>query len=122
MSAFKDMVAEDIHGIFLNDDEFAERRTIKYDGEVYQDIPIVLTGLKEKDRQPKVDDHAPGLYLVSSILHCSLDDLNGNQPEQGAKIWINDEEGGGGFFRRYYIASSDCEMGMVRCGLEAIDE
>lgn len=122
MSGFRDMVASDIHGVFLELDEFAERRTIQYDGAAYQDIPIVLSGLKEKDRRQLVSDHVQGLYLVSSVLHCAISDLGGKQPEKGQRIKINDEEGGGGFFREFYVASSVCEMGMLRVELEAIDE
>lgn len=33
--SFKDMVAEDNRNVFLNLDEFAERRTIIYDGVTY---------------------------------------------------------------------------------------
>lgn len=121
MSGFKDMVAEDVHSVFLNLDEFAERRTVRYDGEEYLDIPVVLSGLKEQDRRQLQSDHLQGLYLVSSVLHCALSDLGGNQPEKGTRIKINDQEGGG-FFREFYVASSVCEMGMLRVELEAIDE
>ncbi len=120
--SFKDMVAEDVHSVFLNLDEYAERRTIQYDGAVYQDIPIVMSGLKEQDRRQLTSDHVQGLFLVSSVLHCALSDLDGHQPEKGQRIRINDEEGGGGFFREFYVASSVCEMGMLRVELEAIDE
>ena len=122
MSSFKDMVAEDVHSVFLNLDEFAERRTVRYDGDEYLDIQVVLSGLKEQDRRQLQSDHLQGLYLVSSVLHCALSDLGGNQPEKGARIKINDQEGGGGFFREFYVASSVCEMGMLRVELEAIDE
>lgn len=120
--SFKDMVASDIHGVFLNLEEFAEKRTIIYDGVTYQDIPIVLSGLKEKDRRQLTSDHAQGLYLTTSVLHCALSDLNGNQPEKGSRIKINDAEGGGGFFREFYIVSSVVEMGMVRAELGGYDE
>lgn len=116
------MLAADIHNVFLNTEEFADKRTIRYDGEEYQDIPIVLSGLKEKDRRQLVSDHVQGLYLVSAVLHCALEDLGGKQPEKGQRIRINDEEGGGGFFREFYVASSVCELGMLRVELEAIDE
>lgn len=122
MSGFKDMVAADNQSVFLNLSEFAEKRTIKYDGEVYEDIPIVLTGMKEKDRRQLMRDHAQGLYLVSSVLHCAMSDLGGKQPEKGTRIKINDREGGGGFFREFYVAASVCEIGMLRIELEAIDE
>lgn len=120
--SFKDMVADDIHGVFLNLAEYGEKRTIKCDGEVYKDIPIVMSGLKEKDRNQTVRDHAQGLYLVTSVLHCSIDDLGGRQPERGQRIKINDCEGGEGFFAEFYVAQSDCELGMLRVELEAIDE
>jgi len=120
--SFKDMVKSDIRNVFLNLDEFAEKRTVQYDGNTYTDIPIVLTGLKQKDRGASVSDHAQGLYRVTSVLHCSIDDVGGTQPEQGTRIEINDEEGGGGFFRKFYVASSTIELGMIRAELEAIDE
>ena len=120
--SFKDSVAFDNHNVFLNIDEFAEFRTVIYDGHTYEDIPIVLSGLKEKDRRALVNDHAQGLYQVTSVLHCALSDLDGNKPEKGQRIKINDEEGGGGFFYEFYVASSVCEMGMLRVELEAIDE
>ena len=122
MSNFKEMVAVDNHNVFLNLNEFADRRTVCYDKITYQDIPVVLTGLKEQDRRQLVSDHAQGLYLVTSVLHCALSDLGGNQPEKGMRIKINDQEGGGGFFQEFYVASSVCEMGMLRVELEAIDE
>lgn len=120
--SFKDMVFADNKRLFLNLDEYADKRTVVYDGETYEDIPVVLSGLKEKDRKQLVNDHAQGLYLVSSVLHCSIDDLGGNQPEKGQRIKINDTEGGGVFFREFYVASSVCELGMLRVELEAIDE
>lgn len=120
--SFKDMVAADNAAVFMNLGEFADKRTVRYDGEEYLDIPIVLSGLKEKDRRQLTSDHAQGLFLVHSVLHCREDDLGGKQPEKGQPIFINDREGGGGFFRRFYVASSVCEMGMLRVELEAVDE
>lgn len=122
MSSFKDMVASDSHNVFLNLNEFADRRTVEYDGESYVDIPVIMSGLKEKDRRQLVSDHVQGLYLVSSVLHCALSDLGGNQPEKGSRIRINDTEGGGGFFKEFYVASSVCELGMLRVELEAVNE
>lgn len=122
--SFKDTVAADNMAVFLNDTEFADRRTVIYDGESYADIPIVLSGTKEKDRSVSAGsgDHGQGLYSATAVLHCALSSLEGNQPEQGMRIRINDEEGDEGFFREYYVVSSDCEMGMLKIGLEAIDE
>ncbi len=122
MKTFKQIVQQDMHDVFLNLDEFADKRTVIYNGDTYLDIPIVLEGPEETDRRQLVSDHVQGLFLVSTVLHCSMDDLGGKQPEKGQRIKINDEEGGFGFFREFYVASSICEMGMLRVELEAIDE
>lgn len=123
MSGFKDMVAADNQSVFMNDGEFADRRTVRYDGRDYADIPIVLTGVKQRERTVTVSsgDHGQGLYMASAVLHCTLSDLGGNQPEKGTRIQISDKEDGS-FFREFYVAASDCEMGMLRMELEAIDE
>ena len=122
MSGFKDMIAADNQKVFLNVGEFAERRTVEYDGDAYQGIPVILSGLKEKDRRQLQSDHVQGLYLVSTVMHCALSDLGGKQPEKGARININDEDGSDGLFREFYVASSVCEQGMLRVELEAVDE
>lgn len=61
---------------------------------------------------------AHSIYRVSRVLHCDIAALGGKQPEQGCKLGIDED----GFVRSYYVASSVCEMGMLRVELEAIDE
>ena len=39
MPTFKDILKQDICNVFLNPDEFAEIRTVRYDGMEYPDIP-----------------------------------------------------------------------------------
>lgn len=122
MSAFKDMVARDIHTTFLNVDEFGEKRTVIYDGERYEDIPVVLDEVVQDSRTQMEDDHVQGLYQATDLLFCALSDLGWNRPEKGQKLLINDEEGSGGFFHPYYVAKSTTENGLLKVWLEAIDE
>lgn len=122
MSAFKDMVARDIHNVFLDTSFFGEKRTVEYDGERYEDIPVVMMEPEEKDRASLEDDHVQGLYVVTDVLQCAFTDLGSKLPEKGQRLRVNDEEGGGGFFREFYVATSTCKMGMLTVGLEAIDE
>lgn len=101
MSSFKDAVQEDLNSVFLNLDEFAETHTVYYDGEEYSDIPIVMTGLSEKERvRQSISDHAEGIYRVSRVLHCDIAAIGGKQPEQGCKLGIDEN----GFVRSYYVA------------------
>lgn len=120
--SLKDAILADIHNVFLNLEEFAENRTVLYDGERYVDIPITMSGIKEQDRRQLVSDHVQGLYAATTIMHCAQSDLGGKQPEKGQRISINDAENGEGFFREFYVVSSVCRGGMLRVELEAIDE
>lgn len=119
--SFKDMVVADIHDVFLNLNEFAERRTVRYDGKTYPDLPVVLNGIKSRDRNQSVQDHAQGLYIVSDVMHVALSDIGGKLPERGTIIEVSTKEGGA-FLRRYYIGQSHNTAGMLRLELEAIDE
>ena len=125
--SFKDMVAADNKNVFLNTSDFGEIRTVKYDGETYEDIPVLLTEQKQSAKrsmvlQSRQKDNTQGLYLVTNVLQCAISDLGGVQPEKGQRIKINDEEGGSGFFYEYYVATSSVAMGMLRVELEAIDD
>ena len=120
---FKEMVEADNKSIFLNSNEFAEIRTVEYDGITYSDIPVLLTKIKEKERPVLVDDNMQGIHLVSSVAHIALSDLGGIIPEQKQIIKINDGEAlGKPFMRSYRVITSDCEMGMINLELEAYDE
>ena len=116
--SFKDMVKAQNESVFMNGDEFAEKHDIRYDGELYEDIMCVISQLKQKDRPVNMKDHAQGVYLVTSVFHCSSDSLDGNVPEKGTKIAISD----GDFMREFYVAQSGCDEGMIRLELEALDE
>lgn len=121
MSGFKKMVQDDIKGVFLNHTEFADLHTIIYDGVTYENVRVVMSGIKESERKTLVStggDRIQGLYLVTTVIHVALSDLNGVVPEKGMKLQIND----GDFFREYRVASSVNDLGMIRVELEAIDE
>lgn len=121
--SFKDMIGEDIANVFLNTDEFAEIRTVKYNGKVYEDIPIVLTKAKEMKRPVTVNDHAEGIHRVAATANIAISDLNGVIPEQKQIISIDDGEAlGEPFFCRYRVLTSECEAGMLVLELEAFDE
>lgn len=121
MSGFREMVKQDIHRVFLNTGEFAENRTVKYDGDVYTDIPIVLEGPVEEKRDRLTDDHILGLHKVTAVLFCARSDLGGKLPKQGSTLEIARSEKGKSF-QKYYIAASTCDMGMLYVELEAIGQ
>lgn len=121
--SFKSSVESDIHRVFLNPDEFAEKRDIFYDGEFYRDVPIVLAGLKEYDRhrmsagavKQSKSDNVQGLYIESRVAHLAQKDLGGYQPETGMKFRIYDADGQ--FYTEYKVTASSADMGMLRVEL-----
>lgn len=113
---FKEVVANDVQGVFLNLEEYADTHTIKYDGKVYADIPVSLQDVEQTERQQMKDDHLPGIFKAKSTLYCSLKDIGGKLPEQGKWLEINDGKNPR-FFNKYQVGSSGVEMGMVRVEL-----
>ena len=122
--AFKQWAAADIHNAFLNPDEHGDVRTVRYDGEEYQDITVIESGPTEGKRSSVVQmqhDFGQGLYKRTVVLYVAEKDMNGVKPEQGPMLSMNDEEGGT-FFHKYRVAESGTEMGMFRLKLEEVDE
>lgn len=121
--SFKDMVKSDIANVLMNTDEFAENHTVRYDGEVYKSIPIVLQKVKQSDRPIVQSDHMEGIFLVSAVAYIHEKDLGGVIPEQGQRFEIDDGEAlGEPYFRRYSVITSKCEMGLITLELRYYDE
>lgn len=117
--SFRDSVKADNARVFGNTMEFADLRTVVYDGATYEAVPCVISKLKEKDRHQNMTDHAQGIYFVTAVFHCPVEALGGNVPEKGCRIAIDDDSG---FLHEYYVAQSGCDLNMVRLELEAYDE
>lgn len=118
--SFKDMVAADNGAVFLDLNTFGENRTVTFDGYEFEAIPCVISQMREQNRVTVMSDHEHGIYRVTAIFHCKLDDIGGHIPEKGRKFAIYDPDDS--FLREYYVGQSSCDMGMVRLELEALDE
>ena len=121
---FLDCIKRDVKAVFMNAEEMAERRTIRYDGVTYEDVPIIEVGPKEGRRSSVVQmqhDFGQGLYKRSVTVYCDERDLNGNKPEQGTMLSMNEREGGT-FLHKFRVVESTTEMGVYCVKLEEIDE
>ncbi|MCI8844478.1 MAG: hypothetical protein HFF08_10260 [Oscillospiraceae bacterium] len=123
---FKDFAAADIHAVFLNGDEFAEKRDIRFDGETYRDVLVVagetgLQGKQEKNFLQTQKDHGEGLYKRVLTVHLALADTGGKQPEFGSVFEMNDAAGES-FFRLFYVMESGQDSGMLALRLAETDE
>lgn len=126
---FKQLLMRDVHQVFLNPEELAELRTIRYDGAEYPDIPVSLQEPECTERQRLSasgfgrggTDGAAGLHQFCGVLFCARSDLGGTVPKQGNSIQISTQTGGA-FFRRYFVGRVGCEMGMLVIDLEGTGE
>lgn len=121
---FKQCAAVEVEKAFLNPDEFADVRTIVYDGVTYKDITVIEVGPKEGKRSSVVQmqhDFGQGLYKRSIVLYVAEKDLDGVKPEQGSHLSMNEKQGGT-FFHKFRVVESTTEMGMYRVKLEEVDE
>ncbi len=121
--SFKDQLAADVKNVFLNTGEFAEAHNVRYDGMLYENIPVVLTKVKQSERTITAGDHLKGVHMVSAKAYISSADMDGVIPEQGTRIEIDDGQAlGKPFYRRYSVVTSEDAMGMITLELEAHDE
>lgn len=118
---FKDMVARDIHNVFLNTNEYAEKLTVRYDGVVYKDITASLQNVSESDRQQRTrDDYSQGLHRASAVFYCAAENLGGGHLCKGHTLEVIRQVGSKRFRQKYTIISCSCEMGMVEAELEEV--
>lgn len=121
--SFKQAAENDVRNVFLNQEEFAEIRTVKYDGETYADIPVVMVKVMQTKFPLPVTNRTEGVHIASCTAYIALEDLDGVIPEQKRRIRISDGEAiGQPFFMDFLIVTSDVELGLARLELEAYDE
>lgn len=113
MSNFKDQLKRDISDVFHNADEFAEAVEIKYNGRVYNDIPIVVDSDVAKERTKASGDNSEGVYTVDLTVFVSFEDLE-IVPRKETPITIDGVE--------YSIVNVAFNAGEITLDLEMLDE
>ena len=53
---------------------------------LYENIPVVLTKVKQSERTITAGDHLKGVHMVSAKAYISSADMDGVIPEQGTRI------------------------------------
>lgn len=112
MKNFKQLLRQDLKGTFYRTDEFAELRTVEYDGKMKK-IPVIFASDLIGNRKVTVKDKAEGLYKVSVVIRIQLESW-GSTPRKGKTLYIDEEE--------YRISTVSSEDGEIILGLERIDE
>lgn len=105
MSAFKDQVAEDIHNVFLNLDDFASVHVING-----REMPCIIESVHAQVREKRFSDHIDGTYALKPLIHVAASDF-GSLPESGASLKLDG--------RLYRVIEAAEEMGMYAITVSA---
>ncbi len=105
MSAFKDIIAADVHRTFLNIDEFSDLHTING-----REIPCQVDSNEQIEREKRFNQHMDGVYLNQKLIYVASSDY-GALPKQGSLITMDG--------RKYLVADAIEEDGVYSITLDA---
>lgn len=105
MSAFKDVIAEDIHRTFLNTDEFSDIHMING-----KEMPCQLDSNEQIEREKRMNQNIDGVYLNQKLIYVAASDY-GPMPKQGSLVTMDG--------RKYRVADAIDEGGVYSITLEA---
>lgn len=80
MSAFKDIVKQDIGSTFMNPDEFSEMHTING-----KKMPIQVDSNEQIEREKRYNQNMDGIYKNQKLIFVAADDF-GPMPKQGTVL------------------------------------
>jgi len=105
MSAFKDIIARDVHQTFLNIDEFSD--THKVNG---KDMPVQIDTNEQIEREKRMNQNADGIYMNQKLIYVAASDF-GPMPKQGAILNLDG--------KIYRVADAVDEYGIYSITIEA---
>lgn len=105
MSAFKDIIASDVHGTFLNIDEFSDIHNVNG-----TDMPVQIDSNEQIEREKRFAQNMDGIYLNQKLIYVAASDY-GPLPKQGSSITLDE--------KRYRVADAIDEYGVYSITLEA---
>ena len=103
---FKEIIASDVHGVFLNCSEFSEVHTING-----VQMPAQEDSIEQIEREKRMAQHMDGIYLNQKLIYVAASDY-GPLPKQGSLITYDS--------RKYKVADAIAEDGVYSITLEAI--
>lgn len=105
MSAFKDIIANDVHQTFLNPDEFSDIH--KVNG---KDMPVQIDTNEQIEREKRMNQNVDGVYTNQKLIYVAASDF-GSMPKQGAILNLDG--------KIYRVADAVDEYGIYSITIEA---
>ena len=104
MSIFKDMIAADVHAVFLNTEEFSDIHNVNG-----VEMPVQEDSNEQIEREKRYNQHMDGAYTNQKLIYVASADY-GPMPKQGSTIRYDG--------RRYKVADAIEEDGVYSITLE----
>ena len=105
MSAFKDIIAEDVHRTFLNIDEFSDIHVING-----KEMPVQVDTNEQIEREKRMNQNADGIYMNQKLIYVAASDF-GPMPAQGSILKMDG--------KTYRVADAVDEYGVYSITIEA---
>lgn len=105
MSTFKEIIASDIHGTFLNTEEFSDIHIVNG-----VEMPVQIDSNEQIEREKRFNQHMDGVYLNQKLIYVAASDY-GPLPKQGSLLTMDG--------KKYRVADAIDEYGVYSITLEA---
>ena len=105
MMSFKDIIADDVHGVFMNPQEFSEMYTVNG-----VEMAVQIDSNEQIEREKRFNQHMDGIYLNQKLIYVAASDF-GPLPKQGSILTLDK--------RTYRVADAVSEDGVYSITIEA---
>ncbi|WP_285823959.1 hypothetical protein [Schaedlerella arabinosiphila] len=105
MMSFKDIIEDDVHGVFMNPQEFSEMHTVNG-----VEMAVQIDSNEQIEREKRFNQHMDGIYLNQKLIYVAASDF-GPLPKQGSILTLDK--------RTYRVADAVSEDGVYSITIEA---
>ena len=103
--SFKDIIAADVHDVFMNTEEFSDTHNVNG-----VDMPVQIDSNEQIEREKRFSQNMDGMYLNQKLIYVAASDY-GPLPKQGSLITLDG--------KKYRVADAIDEYGVYSINLEA---
>ena len=103
--SFKDIITDDVHGVFMNPEEFSEMHTVNG-----IEMAVQIDSNEQIEREKRFNQHMDGIYLNQKLIYVAASDF-GPLPKQGSILTLDK--------RTYRVADAVSEDGVYSITIEA---
>lgn len=105
MMSFKDILAADVHEVFMNVDEFSDMHTVNG-----KPMAVQIDNNEQIEREKRYNQHMDGIYVKQILMYVSAEDF-GPLPKHGTSVSLDK--------KMYRVADAISEDGVYSITLEA---